>query len=646
MPKTPIDQDFFDKYIKNKKRHKNYRNALDVAHHMQFHWNGYFQKPWMDGKGGDASKDASQINPYFMRLIDQRRPTESIVIHQFRRMNYFPITRTPCHKVTNSLSKIVKCADWKIDYSACEVPSFLPKEDTLEQYCEHNYPKDNSIENWTYKSLVRWLLIDPNALCVVMPMNWDVEPGELLKPYSFIIESKDIYDYREGEIAVWLSASECTYSDDAGKECTGKIIMAVTPEAFYECKQNGADSFEIIEHIHGCNEMPAWLLGGEAKTPDVYQPFYESFCQCMLPNLDMAARDSSDLDAEKTMHVFSTMWYMRMQTCTQCQGMGTVLSQGKQVACKTCDGTGGITPSPNKAMELNADNSMFSNKNIPIPPAGYIEKDTAMVELLVKEIDRNIYGALAAVNMEFLAETPLNQSGKAKEVDRDELNNFVYKIAYHVIEEIVKNIYWFINEMRYSIVIKNPTERAKMLPKIPVPQNYDLLSQDDSTDNLIKITGSAVSGEIKDLAEMDFLHTKYADQPEIRNRLICIHKHNPFGSYQVTEIETLLAAGMVNKVDVILSVYINSFVAQLLCENTDFLELDFEKQKEILYKLAEEKLTSIEEETDDILDNVQNIIDDKTQQLQNPTEDVPVNLDNKKIDAKQRKKLRDDLTNS
>ena len=646
MDEIIIDQSFFDKYVKNGKKHKNYRKALDVAQHIQFHWNGYFQKPWMDGPGGAALKDGTQVNPYFMRIIDQRRPTESIVIHQYRRMNYFPITRTPCHKVTNSLSKIVKCNDWKISYADCEIPAFLPEKDTLEKYCEQNYPKDGSIENYAYKSLIRWVLTDPNALMVVMPMDWEVKPGELLRPYSFIIESKDVYEYKEGKLAVFLSSSESTYYDESGKECSGKIVIAVTPEAFYENRQISSKEYEIIEHKHGANELPAWLLGGESKTPDVYQPFYESFIQCMIPNLDIAARDNSDLDAEKTMHVFSTMWYMRMQSCTQCQGMGTILSKGKQVACKSCDGTGGITPSPNKAMELNADNAAFSNKNIPIPPAGYIEKNTDMVELLVKEIDRNIYASLSAVNMEFLAEQPLNTSGKAKEVDRDELNNFCYKIGYHVVEELLKNIYWFINEMRYGIIIPNQVDREKMLPKIPVPTNFDFLTRGDAEDNLIKVTDSTISGELKDLAEMEFLHIKYADQPEIRNRLICIHKHNPLGSYNALEIQALLDGNLVNKVDAVLSIYINCFVAQLLCENTDFLSLDFQNQKEILYKLAEEKLADIDELEGDITDAAQAIIDEETKQKKNPLEEVPAKLDNKKIKDKQRKSERNGLTNS
>jgi hypothetical protein len=667
-----IDQDFLKPYFTGQKKHKNYLKALDVAFHLQFHFDGFFQRPWMTGT--NTSNEPTLKNPYFNRLIDQRRPTESIVVNDYRRTNYTPVTKAPCHKVVTSLKKIVKCKDWKIDYSKTEIPAFLPDEETLERYCEEFYPMDNTITYWTYKSLIRWMLVDPNALCVIMPMDWDVESSELLKPYSFIIECKDVYDYKEGELAIFLSSKKSEYLNDNGTKCEGKIIITVTKDCFYEARQIGQEDFEIVEHPHYCGEMPAFLLGGETKNTDPVQPFYESFLQCMLPSLDDAARDSSDLSSEKVMHIFSTMWYMRTQRCDACSGSGNVLAQGKQTICQTCDGTGALAPSPHRAMEINADNALLQNKNIPIPPAGYIEKSTEMVTLMRSEIQDEIRSALSAINMEFLAEVPLSQSGVAKEVDRDELNNFVGGIAHHVVENIIKNIYWFINEMRYSVVIPNAETRRKMLPKIPVPQDFNFMSQADAEDTLIKLTGSDISGELKDLAEMEFLHMKYADQPEIRNRLICIHNHNPLGAYSSLEVEQMLTSSMVRKIDTILYIYIDSFVTQLLAENTDFMDLDFIKQKDILYELAQAKMEEIAEEMKaeqpatqepqldedgnpiqqmdengepiPYTDEEQAIIDANTKQKPNLLENQDEVIKDKKPAGKQRSKERNNLDNS
>jgi len=634
--------DFFLPYMKGKKRHKNYMKALDVYHHITFHTDGYFSKPWITQ--GESQKELALVNPYFSRLIDQRRPSETATILGYRRQNYLPITKVPANKVISSLSKIVKCADWCIDYSHSEVPPTLSEYDTLEHYCEKVYPKDDSIENWTYRVLIKWMLTDPNALMVVMPLSWPTDQGELLRPYAHIIQCKDVFDYKEGESAVFLSPYVTEYTVTIGGEPVvknGKIIIYVDKDSFTECRQIGEESFEIVEHPHNIGECPAWLLGGEAKTPDMITPFYDSYIAPMLPSLDAAARDSSDLDAEKVQHLFSTMWYVQTTNCSACQGIGYSLLNGSQVACTQCDGRGTLPKSPYRDFEINLNSGLGEMAtNVPIPPAGYITKPTEMVGLMRNEIKCEIKDALASLNMEFLADEPLNESGKAKEVDRDELNNFVYKVGYHLVESIISPVYWFINEMRYKTIIPDLKTREKMLPKIPVPQNFDLFKSKTAEDNLIKIAASPVSSEIKELAEMEFINERYQEQPEVRDRLIVIRDHNPLNGYTTEQIESLLTANLIMKVDAILAVYLSSFVSEILANDHDFLHLDYDKQREVLYEMAQKKLDEMESDKPEPeimpLTSIQN----------NPVDLVPQKINNEMIDEAPRKKERDDLSRS
>lgn len=596
MADVLINRDFVDKYWKNNKRHKNYLRAVDVAHHIQFHFNGFFQTPWL---ASQTPTRPELINQYFKRLIDSRRPGESEYIMNYRRTAYLPITKVPCNKVVSSLKKIVKSDDWKIDYSKSEVPKSLPENMTFELYCEKNFPKDDSIENFAYKNLVRWMLIDPNAIIVVMPLSFDVESNELLRPYPHIIQSKDVYDVCEN-YAIFLSPYEATFRDNEGNEKDGRIITFVTKTSYFNAVQTGADSYRIDEYPHNVGDLPAWVLGGESKTPDINQPFYESFINGMLPSLDAAAGDYSDLQAEKVQHLYSTMWYIQSQECKACQGSGfsSTLSQGKQVICQECEGRGGVKFSPYKHFEINKSN-LDPNNNVPIPPAGYITKPTDMVGYMRTEIDIEINASLAAINMEFLAETPMNESGKAKEIDRDELNNFVYGIAYHLVEELVNPIYYFINEIRYMGAVPDPKIRAKMLPHIDVPESFDFLTNRDAVDNLIKISASKVSANIKDLAEMKYIHTEYQDIPEIRDKMKLIHAHDPFPVYQPADYQTLIAQGIIKKIDAVLSTYIVSFVDELIKTDESFMQLEFIEQKEILYEMAQLKLDEIEQASAD-----------------------------------------------
>lgn len=659
MENKKIDVEFIKPYFWSNKRHKNYIKAKDVAHHVQFHFNGYFQKPF--NESDRSSKDPSDINPYFMRLIDARRPSESDMIKKFRRNLYLPITKAPCDKVLTSLQKIFKSSDWHISYDKTETPKSLPEKLSLYEYCEKIYPNDDSIERWASKNLLRWMLTDPNGIIVVMPLSWEEQPGALLRPYSHIIQSRDVFDYRYGEYFVFLSPYMNEYKNEKGDIVYGKIITVVTADKFYDAKQVSDDEFIIEERYHGCGEIPAWHLGGDTKTPDIFQPYYDSFIQGMLPALDAAACDFSDLQAEKVQHLFSTMWYYQAQNCNICQGLGNVLAEGKQVICPECKGRGGLAFSPYRAYEINPNSSGFQGKDIPAPPMGYVTKDTTeMVDLMRKEINFEIAQAFSAVHMEYLNQVPMNESGLAKAVDMTEANHFAHKIASQIVDEHINTIYWFICEMRYLMLVPNKEERQKMIPNIPVPTKFDFLTDIEAENNMKMIVDSQASSQLKKIAEKNYIHSKYQDVPEVLNRITIIEDHDPLPNYSVDEITAMVTTGLVSKIDAVLHTYIETFAVQIIAEGEEFFKLEFEKQHEILYKMAEVKMKQLditteikemyklhEESEGETMTEVEN--EEMTNEMEFG-EDSTDNLtkqriESKKTGQKQRLKERDSLRN-
>lgn len=586
-------------YWRGQKKHKNYFNALDVYEHLSFHFDGYFRRPWkVQSTEGTALNPFEMTNAYFTRLIDQQRPSESVVIKDYRRDQYRPLTKVPCSKVTNCLKKIVKSSDWKISYEKAEQAKSIPTGQTLYDYCEKNFPKDDSIENWAYKTLIKWMLVDPNAAICVMPLSFETEANELLRPYPHIIPCKSVLDYKEGEYCVFVSPYVVTLEND-GKKKDGKIIMVVTTDSYIELRQTDDDEnpFEVIEHKHNVGHVPCWIMGGENKSPDYTAPFYDSFVSGMLPSLDSAAVDSSDLQAEKVLHLYSLMWAYQSQQCNQCQGVGNVLTNGQQAICPTCEGRGVMPFSPFRVFEINANNpALAPNSNLPTPPLGYVEKDTKIVELMMEIIRREMNDALAAVNMEHLMDTPLSESGISKAYDTEETNNFVYSIAYHLVAELLVPIYYFINEIRYNPVL-GEVERKKQLPHINIPERFDFLIQRDAEDNLIKITSDAngVSGDIKDAAEMAYAHAKFQDNPQIINRLNLIHDHDPLPGFSTEQIQSLVSAGLVSKQDGVLSIYLKSFITEVLADDEDgFMAMDYDEQREILDQMAADKTEELD----------------------------------------------------
>ncbi len=601
--KQIIDEKFILPYWNGKKTHKNYNKALDVAYHIQFHFDGYFKRPWVME---NVINQVIPINPYFTRLIDSLRPSESDIIRSYRRDNYLPYTKIPCQKVVNSLKKITKSSDWQIDYSKSETPPPLDEYTNLETYCEKQLPKEGSIEQWAYKTGIRWLLIDPNALWVVMPINWDIPENELYKPYPHIIESKYVLDYKENEYVVFVSPYTNEFIDGNGNTRKGKIVTVITPDRWYNFKEIKNKKFDMEDWENPIGLIPCGFFGGEEKTPDIYQPFFESFIMGMLPALDEVAIDSSDLRGEKLQHIGSTFWYIQGSTCNPCNGTG-VLPDGKQTVCPTCNGRGGLPFSPYRHLEINLNNLDAAGKNIPTPPMGIVEKDKDMITLMRKEIEIGINGAYEAVNMQPLSnDFNKPESGIAKGYNADETNNFVYSIAYHLIEKIIKPIYFFINEERYGQVVQDEKKRALMLPLIPVPQNYDFLTNKDAEDNLIKVSGADIDQTIKEAAMFDFIMSKYQDQPDVRNKLLAIFMHDPCGGMANADVSLNVTAGYIEKVDAVLHFNIKNFITELLSENDDFLKESFEDQKIKLYEMAQEKSDKMEQAAADAITKMAN----------------------------------------
>lgn len=583
---TPIvvDQAFVKPYIAGQKVHGTYHIVNDIYWHLSFHIDGYFLS--LDGYSdtGDVTKDPTKTqNHYFKRLIDETRPSESPTIKAYRRTVYRPITKTTCHKVINSLKKIVKSPEWKIDWKSAEKPSNIADQETFERYVDKDYPMFGSVENWLYSYAIKFMLTDPNGVIVMLPMNYEKGEADYLKPFSHLIRSCQVLDFVPNEYCVYKTGETTSYTAvEAGVSVTrqGDVLMVLDRNGIYSVEPRSLDGSSVTITpllIHNYDRLPAWKIGGPISSWHKASPIYESFLSPMLPYLDEGATTFSDYQAEKIQHVYSTMWYYSGQECTTCMGVGKVQSAGDQVICPSCEGSGVFKKSPYKDIVLKQ--SSFDQKQAPTPPAGYIQKQTEIVDILKKHIEEDLRDALSAINMEFLADRPLSQSGAAKEVDRDELNNFVYGVAYHVVEHILKPVIWWIGAYRYAGLTSIETVN-KMQPEIPIPQRFDIITTTMLETSLKSIMDSKVDSEIKDQAQFDYINKAFASSPEVRDRLLAIKRLNPLPNLTVQERGDLALAGLVTENDAILSTYINQFVQQAISENTPekFFKLSMKDQ--------------------------------------------------------------------
>lgn len=533
-------------------------------------------------------------------LITERRPNETDKIKEYREKIYVPITKRTISKVFSSLEKIRRSQDWSVQFDAEKVSSLIKDDETLEQYCEFHYPHFDSITNWAFSVLLRKYLIDANGIVAVIPEQMPESTTEYVKPVAMFFDSEQIMYYVEGECVVLKSRDTSTYYTHGGRRVNngGAIYYVLTKNEFAKYEQISAKEFdESCIYRHDIGELPAFKVGGVYHSRKNNDTIYESRIAGMIPSLDEAAREYSDLQAEILQHIHSEKYVFANNDCPVCNGTGQEYiiekdeKTGEDVVkgtkvCHHCHGRGSVSNvSPYGEYIINA--AKFGEQQLPTPPIGYVTKSTDIAKFEDEHVRQHIYDALAAINMEFLAETPLSQSGVAKAYDKDELNNFVNAVAEDIVH-ILDNIYKFINEYRYNTLIANPDDRKAMLPKINVPTKYDILNTSVLMAELKNARDAQAHPMILRELEIDYAKKQFNTDPEIAHMIETTFNLDPLFGMSDESKMTMLQNNGITELDYIVSCNITAFVLRAIREDKDFYSRDYKKQMEVLKKYAEE----------------------------------------------------------
>jgi hypothetical protein len=592
------------------KRH--YAEMCDYAHHLEFHSKGY-QVPHSTVLASNTY--AQWDNPYYLnwnygdyhqniwfaRLIWSRRPGEDNEIKAYRANTWKPVTKVPISKVMNVLSKINKASDFAIDFSKSEPSAKLSEENSLYEYIVNEYPEYHSVEHHVFGYLLRELIAsDPNTLIAIKPLE-QYDNTELPKPFIYTYGSHQQICYESGEYAITKCDCEYEWIDSQGNERESKIYEIWTPYAIYSAYKTD-DAYLLIPEktiIHNFGKLPIWRPRGRVKKMYEQTPICLSFIDEMLPSLDKAAGELSDMDAEVVQHIYSTMWYFAGSSCSFCNGVGKVTKDGNAVVCSKCDGQGVMAKSPYQDIVLRQPrNKTLEGESLPTPPAGYVEKSTEIVKLQAERIKDHIDAAMSAVNMDYLNKVGASQSGIAKRYDRDEAYDFIYPISFYIIEQVLKpSIYW-INKWRYSAVITEEMELKKQLPSVKVPEQFEILTSDMIADEIKTLRDGKIDPTIVMEKEIQYANKTFGDDKYTLQKLILSKKLNPFPTMSEQEKQDALLTNSVSKFDVVKSIYLTAIIEELSIEDRElFMSDDITAINEAIDKMVSEKIDKISKES-------------------------------------------------
>ena len=564
-----ITLDFIKSVIGQK--HLNYQLTVDMAEELKVHAEGRVPE----------------------KLIFDRRPSEPDSIKDYRKKIYVSKTKNPISKVINSLEKIRRSSDWVIQYK--ETNNSIRQGEDMETYCELDYPIHKSVTNWMFAEGMKEYLLDANGVVAVIPFELPQSTADYIKPVAQYFDSKQIIDFVEGQYAVILSYDKSVIKNANGKvvSTNGDIYYIITDTHFYKYEViNGRGTLQEKEvYSHNIGSLPVFKVGGLFKKRLNNSTIYESRISSMIPSLNEAAREYSDLQAEILQHIHSEKYAYTNTECKHCKGTGLILKDGQQVECPTCKGSGSVMNVSNYNMFL-IDAARAGENQLPAPPIGYIQKNTEIAKLQDERVRQHLLDALATLNMEFLAETPLNQSGTAKEVDKDELNNFVNSIAEDVVR-IMDLVYFYICEYRYNVLIQDKEKRTLLLPSVNVPTKFEMLNSNYLLQELTNAKTGGISPAIKKALEVEYAKKKFNTMPEISEFSQLTFELDTL--YGLTEDDKMIrkSNGGVTEIDYIISCNINQFVQRAMSEDAMFFDKEYKQQMEKMRTYAEEVKKSL-----------------------------------------------------
>lgn len=549
-----------------------------------------------------ANKKCQAFEPhsegcYPTELIEGRRPNEPLEVQDYRKKIWVPKTKPTFGRILASLGSIRRSADWSIKYPELGAFTLIREGQTLEDYCEKDFPYFGSITNWIFSVALKRYLTDSNGVVLIMPLENEIDETDFLQPYPVLFDCCDVVKYDHGENALLNNPLGCMYVTKKGAMEKGKSFYYV--DNFVIAKYNQVDSkgtmIPVDIYEHGLGMMPCFKLGGIVCETEGHNFLYESRIAGILPELDEAVREYSDLQAAKVLHVYPEPWEFTQHECSTCKGTGQRRNPAWTEGCGLplqlpCDNTGCsngyIATGPYSKLLIRPTSAIEGGGAIPNPPKGYVVKDIAIVKVMEDSVRQHIYDGLAAINFQELAEVPLAQSGVAKTVDRDQQNNTIHAIGEDLVK-IMDNTYKITAYYRYKNIYSFE-EIDQMLPSIPVPEKYDLFSITDMQAELNSAKTGKTNPVIVNAMEVDYASKRFNTDESVRDLVSLTLKLDPLPNISEDEKMARLSNKGILQETYIVSSNINEFVQRALDEDPKFAGLPLKDQKAKLLVYAKE----------------------------------------------------------
>lgn len=530
-------------------------------------------------------------------LIGGKYISENDETHEYRVRQFAPIIAGAFSRVTATLSRIGRPRDFIVNWP--EPPARLPPRDNLQTYCNTAVAHYGNLRSWLFECFLPVFLEDPNGVCAVVPANpaLTLRPNEYLPLKLRLFHSEDVLNYIPGVRCV-LVASRGEYIGQRIAGDSTPVIVKGEPLALWVMEggsvqyyvKGNEGNYDAVggAYAYPGGVLPAFRIGLTPYAADKMD-VYRSELAGALIHWKEATLLYSDLQGALKSSGYPLTWFYEAQNCTTCRGKGIITAKGKEDStCSKCNGTGGATANVYSALVVKAPVDTNMAVTSPIPPGGYIERDRESILGLEDSYKRAERSGYAAINMEFLSETPAAQSGVAKEFDRAELNSFLGRVARHLAFNVYREVASLFANWRYAAAGYSTAEIAAMLPTVSVSERFDVVPIEVQQSQLTGLKAAGLSPEIVSDMETGLIKAYFADNPAGLARALAKQRYRPFPGVIGDDLSLMLMNGGISRVDYVINGNIGPFIERAFSENPNFGLLDYMAGRAVLEKYAAE----------------------------------------------------------
>lgn len=486
-------------------------------------------------------------------ILNRTRPRETDDIKQYRIESYEPTTMSACDKAFAIVNKIFNPTLLSI------VQKDSNRSEDFDTYMFEEYPEYTSVMTYLQEVLTRKMMADPNALAVVVPRDINIPQAVYAEPVCKIFGAKAVVN-SDWEHYLVLTAK---YDKEAHFEYfDGTRWIYFVARMKNERANKNTLILEIRrQYVHGFGEIPAWRLRGKSESKDNGEIIFKSFFASAKPFWNLAITHESDVFGAFIQHMHPMRWeagetcdYLDMKSGQKCKA-GTVLHKdGSSEVCPRCSGTG-AKPMNSPFGVLRVPTNKLQG-NTQYVPAEYITVPVEPTLALEARAENMLSKGLWAMNMHVADQVGENQSGDAKEQDREELNAFLGAVSKTVYDIHLKNIMRFSALYRYGLETNGKVE--DIMPTINKPTHFNVASVVGMQEQFKVAKDSGMDRTYLLYKQMDIMNKDFGANPDQKALLNTIMNVDPLPGLTPADISSLSTS--IAPLDIIIHNYLKMFV--------------------------------------------------------------------------------------